>query len=183
MTSLANFGVAAPNFWLGVILIYVFGLYLGWFPTNGYTSPFDNFWLSTKQMVMPVFALAVWSMAFLSRQTRSSMLEVLRQDYIRTAWSKGLRERVVVMRHVLKNGLNPVITVMGMLLSNTIGGAVIIENVFNIPGMGRLLVSSVFSQDYQVVQSAILLIGIVVVLANLMVDISYGWIDPRIRYD
>lgn len=182
-TSLANFGVAAPHFWLGILMIYVFGLYLGWLPTYGYTSPFDDFWLSTKQMIMPVFVLATWSMAFISRQTRSSVLEVVRQDYVRTAWSKGLQERVIIMVHVLKNSLIPVVTVMGILLSMTIGGTVIIENVFDIPGMGRLLVSSVFAQDYQVVQASILIIGIAVVLVNLLVDISYGWFDPRIRYD
>ena len=183
VTALANFGVAAPSFWLGILLIYFIGLYLGWLPIQGFTSPFDDFWLSTKKLIMPVFVLASWSMAFLSRQTRSSILEVVRQDYIRTAWAKGLRERVVVTRHVLKNGLITVITVLGMLLSMTIGGTVIIENVFNIPGMGRLLVSSVFSQDYQVVQSSILVIGVSVVLVNLLVDIAYGWLDPRIRYN
>jgi peptide/nickel transport system permease protein len=183
VTSLANFGVSAPSFWLGILMIYLFGLYLGWFPIQGYTSPFEDFWLSTQKLVMPVFVLSAWNMAFLSRQTRSSLLEVIRQDYIRTAWAKGLQERIVVMRHALKNGLIPVITVMGMLLSMTIGGTVIIENVFNIPGMGRLLVSSVLSLDYQVVQASILVIGIAVVLVNLLVDITYGWLDPRIRYD
>jgi peptide/nickel transport system permease protein len=183
LTSVANFGVSTPSFWLGILLIYLVGLHLGWLPIQGYTSPFDDFWLSTKKLIMPVFVLATWSMAFLSRQSRSSILEVVRQDYIRTAWAKGLRERVVVSRHVLKNGLIPIITVMGMLLSMTIGGTVVIENVFNIPGMGRLLVSSVFSQDYQVVQASIFVIGVAVVLANLVVDIAYGWLDPRIRYD
>jgi peptide/nickel transport system permease protein len=110
------------------------------------------------------------------------MLEVAQQDYIRTAWAKGLQERVVVLRHILKNGLIPVVTVMGIQLSYIIGGSVIIENVFNIPGMGRLMVASVFSQDYQVVQAGILIVGVVVVFTNFLVDISYGWLDPRIRY-
>jgi peptide/nickel transport system permease protein len=182
VTSLANFGIAAPNFWLGIMLIYLFGLYLHWLPTMGYTSPFVNLGMSVKQMILPVFVLANWGIAFIARQTRSSMLEVIRQDYIRTAWSKGLRERAVVMKHILKNGLIPVVTVIGIQLSHIIGGAVIIENVFNIPGVGRLMVDSVFGQDYQVVQAGVLIIGMSVVLCNLLVDISYGWIDPRIRY-
>jgi peptide/nickel transport system permease protein len=182
VTSLANFGISAPNFWLGIMLIYALGLYLRWLPIQGYTSPFDDFWRSTRQLVMPVSVLAAWSMAFISRQVRSNMLEVAHQDYIRTAWAKGLQERVVVLRHILKNGLIPVVTVMGIQLSYIIGGSVIIENVFNIPGMGRLMVASVFSQDYQVVQAGILIVGVAVVFMNFLVDISYGWLDPRIRY-
>jgi len=183
VTSLANFGISAPNFWLGVMMIYFFGLYLGWLPIQGYTSPLDDLGQSIKQLIMPVFVLANWGVAFIARQTRSSMLEVVRQDYIRTAWAKGLRESAVVMRHVIKNGLIPVITVMGIQLSRTIGGQVIIENVFNIPGVGRLMVSAVFGQDYQVVQAGVLLVGIAVVICNFLVDVSYGWIDPRVRYD
>jgi peptide/nickel transport system permease protein len=110
------------------------------------------------------------------------MLEVIRQDYVRTAWAKGLQERDVVLRHVLKNGLIPVVTVIGVRLSYLIGGMVVLENVFNIPGVGRLLVAAVFSQDYQVVQSGVLIIGLSVVIVNLLVDISYGWLDPRIRF-
>jgi peptide/nickel transport system permease protein len=182
VTSLANFGISAPNFWLGIMLIYALGLHLRWLPIQGYTSPFNDFWRSTRQLVMPVSVLAAWSMAFISRQVRSNMLEVAQQDYIRTAWAKGLQERVVVLRHILKNGLIPVVTVMGIQLSYIIGGSVIIENVFNIPGMGRLMVASVFSQDYQVVQAGILIVGVVVVFTNFLVDISYGWLDPRIRY-
>jgi peptide/nickel transport system permease protein len=182
VTSLANFGISAPNFWLGIMLIYALGLYLRWLPIQGYTSPFVDFWRSTRQLVMPVSVLAAWSMAFISRQVRSNMLEVAHQDYIRTAWAKGLQERVVVLRHILKNGLIPVVTVMGIQLSYIIGGSVIIENVFNIPGMGRLMVASVFSQDYQVVQAGILIVGVAVVFMNFLVDISYGWLDPRIRY-
>ena len=182
VTSLANFGISAPNFWLGIMLIYALGLYLRWLPIQGYTSPFDDFWRSTRQLVMPVSVLAAWSMAFISRQVRSNMLEVAHQDYIRTAWAKGLQERVVVLRHILKNGLIPVVTVMGIQLSYIIGGSVIIENVFYIPGMGRLMVASVFSQDYQVVQAGILIVGVAVVFMNFLVDISYGWLDPRIRY-
>ncbi|HJX12604.1 MAG: peptide ABC transporter [candidate division Zixibacteria bacterium RBG_16_53_22] len=182
VTSFSNFGISVPHFWLGILMIYALGLYLGWLPIQGYTSPFDDFWMSTKQLIMPVFVLATWAMAFVSRQARSSLLEVVRQDYVRTAWSKGLRERTVVLRHVLKNGLIPVVTVMGVQLSHIIGGSVIIENVFNIPGVGRLMVASVFGQDFQVVQTGILIAGVAVVVVNFFVDISYGWLDPRIRY-
>jgi peptide/nickel transport system permease protein len=181
-TVLANIGITAPSFWVGIILIYFLALKLGWLPVFGYTSPFTNFWLSTKQVLMPVFCLSLFSLASLTRQARSSTLEIVRQDYIRTAWSKGLRERSIIMRHVLKNSLIPVVTMLGMQVGFIFGGSVLIEVVFNIPGMGRLMRDAVFSQDFQVVQSGILIISSVVVLANLAVDISYGWFDPRIRY-
>ncbi len=182
VTSVANFGISVPIFWMGILLIYLFALYLRWLPIHGYTSPATDFWLSTKQLIMPVFCMAVTSMAGSARQTRSSILEVIRQDYIRTAWSKGLKERTIVMKHVLKNGLIPVITMLGMHISFIFGGSVLVETVFNIPGMGRLMVSSVFAQDYPVVQGCCLLFAFIVVMVNLLVDISYGWLDPRIRY-
>jgi peptide/nickel transport system permease protein len=182
VTSLANFGISIPIFWLGVLLIYFLGLYLKVLPIQGYTSPFTNFSLSIKQLIMPVFCLSVTAMASKARLTRSSILEVIRQDYIRTAWAKGLRERVIVIRHVLKNGMIPVITLIGLQVSNIFGGSVLIETVFNIPGMGRLIVSSVFAQDYPVIQGCSLIFAFVVVMVNLLVDISYGWLDPRIRY-
>jgi peptide/nickel transport system permease protein len=182
VTSIANFGISVPIFWLGIMMMYFFSLDLKWLPAHGYTSPFQNFWLGTKQLIMPVICLCVGSLAGITRQTRSSMLEIIRQDYIRTAWSKGLRERMVVMRHVLKNGLIPVITLVGMYVGYILGGSVLVETVFNIPGMGRLLVQAVFNQDYQIVQSGFLLISVMVTLTNIVVDISYGWIDPRIRY-
>jgi len=182
VTSIANFGISIPIFWLGVLLIYFFGLYLRWLPIQGYTSPFEDLVLSTRQLIMPVFCMAVTAMASKARLTRSSILEVVRQDYIRTAWAKGLRERVIVIRHVLKNGMIPVITMIGMQVSHIFGGSVLIETVYNIPGMGRLMVSSVFSQDFVVVQGCSLLFAFIVVMVNLLVDISYGWLDPRIRY-
>lgn len=182
VTSIANFGISVPIFWLGILMIYVFGLQLRWFPVHGYTSPFTDFWLSNRQLVMPVIGMSVVAFASNTRQTRSSILEILRQDYIRTAWSKGLRERTIVIRHVLKNGLVPVITLIGIQVSHIIGGAVLIETVFNIPGMGRLMVDSVFAKDYPVIQGGILLIAAMVVLTNLVVDISYSWLDPRVQY-
>ena len=146
MTLLANLGITVPIFWLGILMIFLFGLRLGLLPIFGYTSPFDGFWLSMKQLIMPVCCLAIFPLASSARQTRSSMLEVMRQDYIRTAWSKGLKERVIVMRHILKNGLIPVITLIGMSLSQILGGSVLIETVFNIPGMGRLIGGGPFKQ-------------------------------------
>ncbi len=181
-TILSYIGVSIPVFWLGLLLIYLFGLKLEWFPIIGYTLPTDNLLQNIHQSVLPVICLSLMGWAVIARQTRSSMLEVISQDYIRTAWSKGLTERAVIFKHMLKNCLIPVITVMGIGLGLMFGGQVFIEQVFAIPGVGRLLVSSVFAQDYQVVQSATLIIATIVILVNLVVDISYGWFDPRIRY-
>ena len=182
ITTFANIGITLPNFWLGIILMYIFGLSLNRLPVMGYTSPFDDFWLSTKQLIMPVICLLLFPLAGVTRQTRSSMLDVLHQDYIRTAWAKGLKERVVVIKHAVKNGLIPIITLAGLAVATIIGGGVIIETVFNIPGLGRLAVNSVINQDYPYVQAISLIVAIAVVSANLIVDVAYGWIDPRIRY-
>jgi len=182
VTPLAYVGITVPIFWLGILLVYVFGLKLGWLPIGGYTSPFEDFWLNTKQLIMPVVCESVLGLASMSRQMRSSVLEVARQDYIRTAWSKGLRERTIVFRHMLKNSLIPVVTLMGFAIGMIFGGSVLIETIFNIPGMGRLMVNSIFNQDYVVVQATTLIFGTIVLAVNLIVDISYGWLDPRIRY-
>jgi peptide/nickel transport system permease protein len=181
-TFLANIGVTMPGYWAGIILIYLLALKARWLPPWGYTSPFTDFWLNTRQLIMPVLCEALFPIAGLCRQTRSSMLEVLRQDYIRTAWSKGLSERVIIVRHAVKNALIPVVTMMGFQITALAGGSVLIETVFNIPGVGRLLTQSIQQQDYQVAQACTLMIAVVVVLANLITDISYGWLDPRIRY-
>jgi peptide/nickel transport system permease protein len=183
VTGVANIGITMPVFWLGVMMMYVFGLYLKWLPIQGYVSPFDDFWQSTRHLVMPVFCLALFPIAGTVRQTRSSMLEVLGQDYVRTAWSKGLKQRAVIMKHSLKNSLIPVVTLSGMQLTMVIGGAVIVEQVFNIPGLGRYLITSINAQDYPAVQSVVLLIAVIVVFVNLLIDLSYGWLDPRIRYN
>jgi peptide/nickel transport system permease protein len=183
VTMLANLGITVPIFWLGILLIYFFGLRLNWLPRFGYTSPFVDLALNIRQSILPVFCLAIFPIASVTRQTRSSILEVVRQDYVRTAWSKGLRERVIVMKHVLKNGLIPVVTLSGIGLSIILGGSVLVETVFNIPGMGRLGVEAVQSQDYAIIQAFILITAVIVVLVNLLVDISYGWLDPRVRYD
>jgi peptide/nickel transport system permease protein len=183
ITVSANIGIAVPMFWLGILGIYFFSLKLAWLPVQGYTSPSDDFWLSTKQLIMPAACLTVVPIAVLARQTRSSMLEVLHQDYVRTARSKGLRERAVIIGHGLKNAIIPVVTLLGLQARYLVGGSILVETVFNIPGMGRLMVSGVFNQDFVIVQAGIIVIGTVVGMANLAVDISYGYLDPRIRYE
>jgi peptide/nickel transport system permease protein len=182
ITPLTYIGITIPVFFAGILMIYAFGLQLRWLPISGYTSPLDDFWMSTRQLVMPVLCMAVFGLAANARQMRSSMLEVTRQDYIRTAWSKGLRERRIIITHALKNSLIPVITLMGLGVGIIFGGSVLIETIFAIPGVGRLMVSSIFGQDYVVVQAITFIIAVIVLLVNLIVDISYGWLDPRIRY-
>jgi len=183
VTVFANIGITIPIFWLGIMLILLFGVQLKWLPTMGYTSPIDNFTLSTKQIIMPVLCLAIFPIASNARQARSSLLEILHQDYIRTAWSKGLSPRVVILKHALRNGLIPIITLAGMGIPSIIGGSVLVEQVFNIPGMGRMAVNALFQRDYPYVQAVTLVIAVAVVLSNFLVDLSYGWLDPRIRYN
>jgi len=182
-TLLANIGITAPSFWVGIVLMYFISLKLNLLPLYGFTSPFTDVWMSFRQVIMPVLCLSFFSLASLTRQARSSTLEVVRQDYIRTAWAKGLTERIIVIRHIIKNSLIPVITILGMQVGFIFGGSVLIETIFNIPGMGRMMRDAVFSQDYQIVQSGVLIISLIVVLTNLVVDMSYGWFDPRIRYE
>jgi len=182
ITILANTGITLPAFWVGILLIYLFSLTLHWLPTYGYVAPTESLGQSLRAAIMPVICLSLFSVAALTRQTRSAMLEVVSQDYIRTAWAKGLRERVIILRHTIKNAMIPVITILGLQVGLIFGGSVLIETIFNIPGMGRLLAQSLFSHDYQIVQAGTLVIAVVVVFTNLVVDISYGWFDPRIRY-
>jgi peptide/nickel transport system permease protein len=180
-TFLANLGISAPQFWVGILLILLLGFYLHWLPLYGYTSPFEDIAEYILHIIMPVICLVVYPMAAIARQTRSSMLEVIRQDYIRTAWSKGLTEREIIMKHAARNAIIPVITLAGMNIRQIFGGQVLVETVFNIPGMGRLAVDALFVQDYAIVQAVILVTATAVVFTNLLVDFSYGWIDPRIR--
>jgi peptide/nickel transport system permease protein len=181
ITVLANLGMSTPIFWLGILGIYLFSLKLGWLPVQGYTKLSDNFVMGIKQMILPVATLAFIPLSLFARQTRSSMLEVLGQDYIRTGRSKGLKESVIIYQHALKNAMVPVITVMGMQLGQMVGGSILVEQVFNIPGMGNLLALSITNRDYQVVQACIFIIALTVAICNLAVDIAYGYIDPRIR--
>lgn len=182
VTILSYLGLTIPIFLVGIVLIYVFGLKLGWLPIAGWTAPWEDFSLSVRQSIMPVISLALVPLAVTARQMRSSVLEVNNMDYVRTAWSKGLRERVVVTRHILKNSLIPVVTMLGIGVGLVFGGAVIEESLFAINGVGRFLVTSIFAQDYVVVQGATLVLAVIIVVVNLIVDLSYGWFDPRIRY-
>jgi peptide/nickel transport system permease protein len=141
ITLLANVGITMPQFWLGILLMYFLSYKLGWLPTSGWINPFDDFWGSTQRLIMPVICLSVGGISGMCRLTRSCMLEVMRQDYVRTAWAKGLREKLIVWRHQIRNAVIPIVTVMGGTLGAILGGAVIIENVFAIPGMGRLMVT------------------------------------------
>jgi peptide/nickel transport system permease protein len=163
-TVFVYLGVATPAFWLGILMIYVLGL-------------------STRQIVMPVICLSIAGLASTARQMRTSIIEVMHREYIRTAWAKGLAETAIVRRHALKNSLIPVVTVIGLNIRGIFGGSVIVETVFAIPGVGRLLVSSIFGHDYVVVQSITLVLTVAIVFTNLIVDLSYGWLDPKIRYD
>ena len=183
VTVLANVGITAPAFWVGIILIYILGIHFKILPIYGYTSILDNPIQSIKQCIMPVFVLSLYPVASAARQTRSSVLEVLKEDYIRTAWSKGLSQKLIIYRHVLKNALMPVVTLQGLLLRNIVGGSVIVESIFVIPGMGQLLVDGMLAHDYTVVQGVMLVMATTVVITNLIVDIAYGWLDPRIQYE
>ena len=182
VVTLSNLGITIPVFWLGLILMLLFGLYLKWLPVMGYTPISEGVGMHFRQLVMPVLCSSVFSTAALARQTRSSMLEVMHQDYIRTAWAKGLNENVIIFKHALKNGLIPVITTLGLSARGIVGGSTVVETVFSIPGMGRLLVTAVGNLDYAYVQGIILIIAATVVAINVLIDIVYGWADPRIRY-
>jgi peptide/nickel transport system permease protein len=175
-------GAAIPVFVLGILFIMIFSVRLGWLPTGGYTDINDDLADHIKRMIMPSFALGFASAGLLARLVRSSMLETLREDYVRTARAKGLSARAVVVRHALRNALIPAVTVVGLLIGTLLGGAVVTETVFTIPGMGRLVVQSVLRRDYPVIQGAVMIIACFYVLANLLVDVLYVVIDPRISY-
>jgi oligopeptide transport system permease protein len=171
----ATIFASVPGFVLGILLIIVFSVGLHWFPTGGWGSP--------AQVVMPAMALAALPAAFIARITRASTLETMRQDYVRTARSKGLLERVVLIRHILRNSLIPVVTVAGPEFAAMVTGSVIVETIFSIPGIGRLFVQAVFARDYGLIMGTTLFYAFIISIANLVVDILYGIIDPRIRYD
>ncbi len=175
-------GAAIPSFFFGILLMLFFAVRLGWLPSGGYEDVSDGFWQHFRYMIMPSIALGFSAAGLLARIIRSTMLDVLNQEYIRTAYAKGLIERRVVMRHALRNAMIPALTLIGIMLANMLGGAVVIETVFNIPGMGRLLVQSVVRRDFPVVQAAVLVVAVIEVLVMLLVDILYVFADPRIRY-
>lgn len=181
ITVLANIGSTVPLFWLGVVGVYVFSIKLGWLPSSGYTSPFLDLKMNFKQSIMPIVAMAFCQVATIARLTRSNMLEVINEDYVRTARAKGLMEKKVIFSHVIPNAISPVINMIGMLFRVVVAGSVAIEKVFNIPGMGQLMINSITSKDVNPLQACIVVISVVVLIVNLLVDIIYAWIDPRIR--
>jgi peptide/nickel transport system permease protein len=178
----AVIGFSVPGFVIGYCLIYIFAIELGWLPVQGYTRIGVNFWAFLERMVLPSLTLSVGFIALISRITRASVLEVLNEDYIRTARAKGLSNRVVLMRHALRNAAVPILTVIGLGIAILIGGAVVTESVFGLPGLGRLTVEAVLSRDFPTIQTVILMFSVVYVVINLLIDISYTLFDPRIRY-
>ncbi len=182
-TVLATIGVSLPRFWFGLVLIIFFSLRLGWLPSTGSATLSQGIWQFAKFMILPVSSLMLSMAATQTRMIRSSMLDVLNQDYVRYARSKGLKERVVIWGHALKNAMIPVITVVGSEIGGLLGGAVVTESIFSWPGVGRLAVNSISKRDYPMIQGITLLLCTSYLAINLMVDIIYAWVDPRIRLD
>jgi peptide/nickel transport system permease protein len=176
-------GVSMPTFWLGLNLIFVFGVVLGWLPVAGYEPLSSGLWPSLRYLILPAITLGLFQAALLARLTRSMMLETLGDDYVRTARAKGLAEHAVIIRHAFRNALIPLLTVIGLIFAALMGGAVITEQVFNIPGVGRMLIQAVARRDYPVVQGVVMIVAGLYVLINLVVDVLYGYLDPRLRID
>ena len=176
-------GISVPNFWLATLLLLFTSRVFGWVPPLTYTSFFDDPLTNLSQFILPALSISVFTLAIVMRMVRATMLEVLSQDYVRTARAKGVRKRLVVYRHALRNALIPVVTVVGFEIGILIGGAAIVETIFGLPGVGYVLLQSIFNRDYPVVQGATLLVALTFVLANLLVDIVYGWLDPRISQE
>ncbi|HZX00373.1 MAG TPA: ABC transporter permease, partial [Trueperaceae bacterium] len=174
VSTVVLFGISMPVYWLGLMLILLFSIRLRWLPAAGAEG--------LLAVVLPAFTLAFFSMAFIARITRSSMLEVLHQDYVRTARAKGAKQREVIWRHALRNALAPVITVIGLQFGELLGGAILTETVFAWPGLGRLLVDSIFARDYPTVQGLVIVFALLFALVNLAIDLFYSVIDPRVRY-
>jgi peptide/nickel transport system permease protein len=180
--SLAIMGLSIPAFWKATLVIVLPSIWFGWAPPLQFTPMAENPWVHFSQFLLPAVILGIAPGASIMRLTRALMLEVLRQDYIRTAWSKGLRERRVVLKHALKNAIIPVVTIVGIQIAQVASGTVIMETIFGLPGMGRFLVDAIYQRDYPVVQGVNLLIASIIVFVNLAVDMTYAYLDPRIRY-
>ncbi|HKW90930.1 MAG TPA: ABC transporter permease [Methylomirabilota bacterium] len=174
-------GLSVPSFWLGIMLILLLSVRLHWLPASGFVPLLENPWANLQRMMMPAFVLGAGLAAVLMRQTRNSMIDILSADYIRTAWSKGLGGRAVIFRHAIRNGLIPVVTILGLQTGALMGGAVVTEQIFVVPGFGRLIVEAVFTRDYPLVQGVVLITAGAYVLVNLLVDLSYSLLNPRIR--
>jgi peptide/nickel transport system permease protein len=177
----ALWGISTPNFWLGIMLIFLFSIKLGWLPASGYVSPFEDWRASLASTIMPAFVLGNAIAAILMRHTRGAMLQVLDSDYIRTARAKGLSETAVILRHALRNALTPVITLGALELGTLLSGAVLTEQIFSIPGFGKLIVDAVFNRDYAVVQGVVLVTATVYITLNLIADLAYMLVNPRLR--
>lgn len=182
-TAFSVLGISIPDFWLGFLLIMLFSVQLGWLPTFGYRPLSDGFLTWLRYLTLPVITISAAQMALVARMTRAGMLEVLDKDYIRTARAKGLSARRVILVHALRNALVSILTVIGLSFAIVLGGALIVETVFALPGMGRLVVAAATRRDYPVIQGVVVYLAVVYMLVNLVVDIAYGWINPRIRYD
>jgi peptide/nickel transport system permease protein len=188
LTAITFISYSVPAFWLGLMLIILFSVKLGWLPTSGITNSdlvagsWEAWWDYLKHMILPVAVLAISEIIQVQRFMRSSLLEVLRQDYLTTARAKGLSEQVVIGRHALKNALIPVVTIIAVTMPRVVGGSTVVETVFAYPGMGRLLFTSIMANDYVVAMTVVMIIAVTVVFFNLLADVIYGWLDPRIRY-
>jgi peptide/nickel transport system permease protein len=180
--SVAIVGLSVPQFWKATLVIVLPSIWFGWAPPLQFTPFSENPWRHLSQFILPAIILGIAPGASLMRLTRALMLEVLRQDYIRTAWSKGMHEPRVVLRHALKNAIIPVVTLLGLQIIQIANGTVILETIFGLPGMGRFLVDAMFQRDYTVVQGVILFTSSIIVVVNLLVDMTYAYLDPRIRY-
>lgn len=179
----ALIGISIPEFWFGIMLIMMFSVWLNWLPSMGYVSPFENFFGSIKFLILPSIALGLRMAGVVTRMTRSSMLDELGQDYVRTARSKGLTERTIIFVHALKNALIPTVTMIGLQFGTILGGTVVIEMVFSLPGLGQMLVQGILTRDYLVVQAAVLFISCLFVLVNLFVDVIYTMLNPRVALE
>jgi peptide/nickel transport system permease protein len=175
-------GLSLPDFWLGTLVITFAAIWFAWIPKIGYVSLWESPWQNLQQFLLPAAVLGFRLSAATMRMTRSTVLEVLREDYVRTAWAKGLGERIIVYKHALKNALIPVITLIGGQLGTLLAGTVIVETIFALPGMGRLTVEAILFRDYPVVQTNVMLVAAALVTLNLVIDLTYAWLDPRIRY-
>jgi len=175
-------GLSLPDFWLGTLVITFAAIWFSWIPPLGYASVWESPWTNLQQFLLPAAVLGFRLSAATMRMTRSTLLEVLREDYVRTAWSKGLGERVIIYKHALKNALIPVVTIVGGQLGTLLAGTVIVETIFALPGMGRLTVEAILYRDYPIVQTNVMLVAGTLVMLNLLVDLTYAWLDPRIHY-
>ena len=175
-------GISLPTFFAGILVVLLLSRGFGWLPPLGYSDIWEDPWTNIRQMFLPALALGFYDMAFIARVTRSSMMEIIREDYMRTARAKGLAERIVLVRHGLKNAVLPILTISGWQFGRLFGGTVIIERIFQVPGIGQLLIETVFQRDFPTIQAIIIVVAVSIVIINLLVDLLYGLLDPRIRY-